>query len=120
MPPTQSSPWLRVEPALTPSLQTLLYRKPATSKAHISLFGAFDPALHLAAPPAGHHTRARPKAQPIADPYYDSVSGFEGAYWQCAKYASGFLDYLEGGEQQHVAGHQGEGPKKEILEAMGQ
>lgn len=107
-----------------------MYKKPATSKAHISLFGAYDPALHLPAPAqsnghghhshAHHHTRARPKAQPIVDPYYDGVSGFEQAYWQCAKYASGFLDYLEGGEQAHsVGGEQTEEASKKVLEAMG-
>lgn len=103
------------------SLQTLLYRKTPTCKAHISLFGAFDPALHSTTPILGHaSTRAKPKAQPISDPYYGGASGFEQAYWQCAKYASGFLDFLENGEQwDSVPAAVGHEARQEVREAMG-
>lgn len=74
-----------------PSLQTLQTRKPRGSRAHITLFGTFDPDLPLMSPGA----RLRPGI--IEDPYYGGRDGFDRAYDQCVRYARGFLDFLEAG-----------------------
>ncbi|BEJ12581.1 hypothetical protein CspHIS471_0210410 [Cutaneotrichosporon sp. HIS471] len=73
------------------NLQTLQTRKPRGSRAHITLFGNFEPDLALASPGA----RLRPGI--IEDPYYGGRDGFEIAYDQCVRYARGFLDFLEAG-----------------------
>ena len=86
---------------LTLSLQTLLYKKPSSSRAHISLFGSFDPALRS---DSARHARGPTKAQSIVDPYYGGNSGFEDCYHQCLRYSSGFLDYIEQGGKPHPDG----------------
>lgn len=73
------------------SLQTLQTRRPRGARAHITLFGAFDPNQALASP----GSRLRPGI--IEDPYYGGRDGFEIAYDQCVRYARGFLDFLEAG-----------------------
>lgn len=85
----------------TSNLQTLLYKKPSTSRAHISLFGSFDPALRS---DSARHARGPTKAQSIVDPYYGGNSGFEDCYHQCLRYSSGFLDYIEQGGKPHPDG----------------
>ncbi|CAD6578707.1 MAG: hypothetical protein TREMPRED_002251 [Tremellales sp. Tagirdzhanova-0007] len=66
------------------NLRSLQHRKPRSCTAQISLFGSFDP---LGTP------------RDIEDPYYGGNSGFDNCYEQCVRYANGFLDFLERGEQ---------------------
>lgn len=89
---SRDSLYLKVlsESELKHSLQTLLSRRPPSSKAHISLFGAFDPSLR-----GQHAGTLTAKPQPIHDPYYGGPKGFDKCYEQCMRFSSGFLDMLE-------------------------
>ncbi|CAE6471538.1 unnamed protein product [Rhizoctonia solani] len=60
------------------NLSNLKSMAPKDSTATIALFGAYG------------------DNQPIADPYYGGISGFEKAFDQCVRYSNGFLDQVFG------------------------
>lgn len=72
------------------SLETLLHRKPASPKSHITLFGSYDPSLPQSS--IGH---PKTRALAIEDPYYGGRHGFDKAFESCVKFSNGFLDWLE-------------------------
>lgn len=60
------------------NLSNLKSMAPRGSTATIALFGSFG------------------DGQPIADPYYGGINGFEKTYDQCMQYSNGFLDQVFG------------------------
>ncbi|CAE6433235.1 unnamed protein product [Rhizoctonia solani] len=60
------------------NLSNLKSMAPKDSTATITLFGAYG------------------DNNPIADPYYGGINGFEKAYDQCVRYSNGFLDQIFG------------------------
>lgn len=72
------------------SLETLLHRKPASLKSHITLFGSYDPSLPQSS--IGH---PKTRALAIEDPYYGGRDGFDKTFESCVKFSNGFLDWLE-------------------------
>jgi len=55
------------------NLENLKRMAPKSSKAKIALFGSFD------------------DNQPIQDPYYGGIRGFETTYEQCVRYSNAFF-----------------------------
>ncbi|WVN86746.1 uncharacterized protein L203_101918 [Cryptococcus depauperatus CBS 7841] len=76
------------------NLETLLHRKPSSSKSRIVMFGSFDPSLPTSA--LGSH---KTKARAIEDPYYGGRDGFEKSFESCVLFGNGFLDWLESGQR---------------------
>ncbi|ODO10802.1 hypothetical protein I350_01400 [Cryptococcus amylolentus CBS 6273] len=72
------------------NLETLLHRKPAGSKAQVSMFGSFDPSV-----PKANQGSHKTRAKEIDDPYYGGRDGFDKSFERCTKFGDGFLDYLE-------------------------